>query len=319
MSGGRRKTGSGKTAVRKTAAATTGSGLEVLSVIAADRRRGAAEIADKLIRWGAAWGEGTKGAPAEAAALLVDVTRSQAALAPVLRIANDFLVELERREGADEGASRRAVAGVAERWAQRLTAACEAVSLHLRRALEGVATIFTYSASSTVRRALEAHYTSGHWFQVVLSEARPGGEGARLAAALAEKGVPVRLGTDIWLWGALEEDGAFVVGADALLPNRWVNKLGTVALVGRARERGIPVVVAADTSKWLPPALAALPRVYDRDPAEIVYRPPPSLEAVNPYFEEIPYAALDRLITERGVTRPRDLRIGDVPVALALR
>ena len=301
---------------RRRAEATEGS--DTLSEIVADRRRGAAEIAEKLLAWGEAWETGS-GSIDEAMAALASVARGQAALAPVLRIANDFLVELERREGTDEEAARRGVAALAERWRQRLAAAAEALGLHLKRALEGVSTIYTYSASSTVRRVLESHYAAGHWFRVVLSEARPGGEGARLAAALAEKGVPVRLGVDVWLPGAMEEEGTFVVGADALLPTRWVNKLGTVALAARARERGIGVVVAADTSKWLPPALAALPRMYDRDPAEIVYRPPPSLEAVNPYFEEIAYTALDRLITERGVTRPQDLRVGDVPVARALR
>ncbi|HUP00678.1 MAG TPA: hypothetical protein VM737_04050 [Gemmatimonadota bacterium] len=291
----------------------------ILAEIAADRRRGAAEIAEKLLAWGDGWVGGGGETPDVARTALAAVARSQAALAPVLRVANDFLVELERREGTDEVAARRGVAVLAERWRRRLAAAAEALGLHLRRALEGVSTVYTYSASSTVRRALEAHYTAGHWFRVLVSEGRPGGEGARMAAALAEKGVPVRLGVDVWLLGAIEDEGAFLVGADALLPTRWVNKLGTAPLAARARDRGVAVVVAADTSKWLPPALAALPRVYDRDPAEIVYRPPPSLEAVNPYFEEIPYAALDRLITERGITRPQDLRVGDVPVARALR
>jgi translation initiation factor 2B subunit (eIF-2B alpha/beta/delta family) len=153
---------------------------------------------------------------------------------------------------------------------------------------------------------------------VVLSESRPGGEGARLAVALAERGIPVRLGVDAWLWGAIEEEGLLLLGADALLPTAWVNKVGTVALTERARSKGVPVVVCADTSKWLPPALAALPRVYDRDPGEIVFRAPAALEAVNVYFEDVPYTALDKLVTERGVTRPQDLRMGDVPVARSL-
>ena len=139
-----------------------------------------------------------------------------------------------------------------------------------------------------------------------------------MAAGLAERGVPVRLGIDAWLWGALEDEGALLLGADALLPSGWVNKVGSRALAARAEDQEIEIIVAADTSKRLPPALARLPRVYDRDPAEIVFRPPPSLDAYNVCFEEIPYAAIDRLITERGVTRPEDLRSGDVEVAAAL-
>lgn len=300
------------------------SRLEDLEALASDRRRGASEIAESLLDWCEAWGEDdTTTAPtaAEVGTALARIARSQAAMAPILRGANDLLLEIERREDAgDEPAIRRAVGKAADAWRGRLAAAAESLGLHLRRALEGVDTVYTYSASSTVRAAIEARYQAGDWFQVVISEARPGNEGAALARSLAERGVPVRFGTDVWLWSAIGEDeGALVLGADALLSAAWVNKFGTAPLADRAREAGIPVVVAADTSKWLPPALASLPRSYDRDPAELVVRPPASMEVVNPYFEEIPYAALDHLITERGPTRPRDLRSGEIPVARALQ
>lgn len=290
-----------------------------LQKIADDRRRGAAEIADKLIGWGEAWGggEGQEGV-AEVVADLEVVARSQSALAPVLRVANDLLAAVERRIDDEEEAIREAVAMVAIGWRKRLASAAESIGVHVRKALERVSTIYTYSASSTIRHALLAHHAAGEWFQVVMSEARPGGEGARMAASLAERGIPVRIGTDVWMWSAFEEEGVFLVGADALLSSGWVNKIGSEALASRAREQAVEVVVAADTSKWLPPALAALPRLYDRDPAELVFRPAPTLEARNVYFEEIPYAALDRLITERGVTRPEDLRSGDVHIATTL-
>ena len=296
---------------------------EALGAIASDRRRGAAEIADSLLGWAEGWGSGEAGPddPAAASRELERVARSQSAMAPILRIVNDLLLELERREGTDDAdAARRAVGKAAGSWRSRLAAAAESLTLHLRRSFEGAATIYTYSASSTVREALRAHHDAGNWFQVVISEARPGNEGSALARQLAEHGVPVRLGTDAWLWGEIcEEEGVLALGADALTSRWWVNKTGTAPLAERARAHGISVVAAADTSKWLPPALAELPRNYDRDPDEIAVRPPASMEVANPYFEEIPYSALDHLITERGPTRPRDLRTGEIPVASALR
>ncbi|MGH7571378.1 MAG: hypothetical protein ACREMK_05990, partial [Gemmatimonadota bacterium] len=188
-----------------------------LAVLADDRRRGAAEIAGRLLEWADRWSDGEEGSPEEAAAGLTGLARSQAALAPVLRVANDLLVELERREGGDERSIRHGVGVVAARWRERLTAAAETLVVHAIRSLQGVRTVYTYSASSTLRSALLTHMDAGGWFQVVLSEARPGGEGARLAVELAERGIPVRLGVDGWLWGALEEEGLFMVGADALL------------------------------------------------------------------------------------------------------
>lgn len=294
------------------------AGAPVLETLADDRRRGAAEIAARLLEWAARWSEGAAGSAEEAGTGLAGVARAQAALAPVLRIANDLLVEIERHEGGEERAARRGVGAVAAAWEERLSQAAEMLEVHARRSLQGASIVYTYSASSSVRSALLAHAEAGAWFQVVLSESRPGGEGGRMAVALAERGVPVRLGVDAWLWGAIEEEGLMLFGADALLPTAWVNKVGTGALAERGRATGIPVIVCADTSKWLPPALAALPRVYDRDPEEIVFRAPAALEAINVYFEDVPYAALDKLVTERGVTRPQDLRMGDVAVARAL-
>lgn len=297
-----------------------------LEVIAGDRRRGASEVAESLLAWAEEWGE--RGLDPEAAGFSIDdvrtalvrLAKSQAALAPVLRIANDLLVELERREGDEERSVRAGIGKVAERWRSRLAAAAESLSLHLRNAIGEADTIMTYSGSGTIRSALEAHATAGGWFKVIVSEGRPGNEGTRMATALAEKGIPVRVGTDAWLLSdGLEEGGIVVVGADALLPMRWVNKIGTGILARSAKDHGIPVVCGADTSKFLPAALAALPRSYDRDPSEIVFEPPDSMEVENPYFEEISYDALDRLVTERGPTRPRDLRVGEIPVAQALR
>ena len=292
---------------------------DALEAIAADVAGGASEVARSLLAWGESWSVGGPGPAREAAVGLERVARRQSALAPVLRIANDMLVELDRFDAEDETALRGAVGKSAARWRARLDESRDTLRLHLRRALASAPAIYTYSASSTVQGAIEDHFAGGAWFRVVVSESRPGCEGTRLAAALATRGIPVTLGTDAWLWGAIEDEGLLVLGADTLLPAGWVNKRGSRALALRARERGVSVVCAADTGKFLPPALAALPRSYERDPAEILADPPPSLTIANPYFEEIEWDALDLLVTERGPTRPRDLRSGDIPVARTLR
>ncbi|HET7693180.1 MAG TPA: hypothetical protein VFM44_08855 [Gemmatimonadota bacterium] len=292
---------------------------DALDAIAGDVSGGASEVARALLAWGESWSAGAPGTAREATVGLDRLARRQAALAPVLRIANDMLVEFDRFDAGDEAALRGAVGKIAGRWRARLDEAQGTLRLHLRRALGSAPAIYTYSASSTVQAAIEDHFAGGAWFRVVVSESRPGCEGSRLAAALAGRGIPVALGTDAWLWGAIEDEGLLVLGADTLLPTGWVNKRGSRALALRARERGVSVVCAADTGKFLPPALAALPRSYERDPVEILADPPPSLAIANPYFEEIEWEALDVLVTERGPTRPRDLRSGDIPVARALR
>ena len=292
---------------------------EALEAVSTDLSGGASDVAGSLLVWGEAWSSGAPGTAREALVGLEHVARRQAALAPVLRIANDMLIEIERRDLDDESAIRGGVGKAVAYWRERLQSARDALRLHVRRALGSASALYTYSASSTVQGAIEDHFAAGAWFRVVVSESRPGNEGTRLASALAERGIPVRLGTDAWLWRTIEDEGLLVVGADMLLPTGWVNKIGTSALATRAREAGVEVVCAADTSKFLPPALAALPRSYERDPRQILSDPPASLEIENPYFEEIEWEAMDVLVTERGPTRPRDLRSGDIPVARALR
>jgi ribose 1,5-bisphosphate isomerase len=292
---------------------------DALEAVAGNLSGGASEVARALLDWGERWSAGAPGTARETLVGLERVARRQAALAPVLRIANDMLVELERFDPGDEAVLRSAVGRAAGRWRARLDEAHGTLRLHLRRAFGSAPALYTYSASSTVQGAIEDHFAGGAWFRVVVSESRPGCEGTRLAAALAARGIPVALGTDAWLWGAIEDDGLLVLGADTLLPSGWVNKRGSGALALRARERGVAVVCAADTGKFLPPALAALPRSYERDSAEILADPPPSLAVANPYFEEVEWDALDVLVTERGPTRPRDLRSGDIPVARSLR
>lgn len=321
MTTGKRASGRGTPAAggrRRKPPAVPGA-WEALEAVAGNLSGGATEVARALLEWGDGWSAGAPGTAREALVGLERVARRQAALAPVLRIANDMLVELERFDPAEEAALRSAAGRVAGRWRARLDDAQTTLRLHLRRALGSAPAIYTYSASSTVQGAIEDHFAGGAWFRVVVSESRPGCEGTRLAAALAARGIPVALGTDAWLWGAIEDDGLLVLGADALLPSGWVNKRGSAALALKARERGVTVVCAADTGKFLPPALAALPRSYERDPGEILPDPPPSLAVANPYFEEIEWEALDILVTERGPTRPRDLRSGDIPVARSLR
>ena len=62
-----------------------------LPAIAADRSGGAAEVAEALLAWAEGWAAGSPEAPDEVIQDLVRLARGQAALAPVLRIANDYL------------------------------------------------------------------------------------------------------------------------------------------------------------------------------------------------------------------------------------
>jgi translation initiation factor eIF-2B subunit delta len=115
----------------------------------------------------------------------------------------------------------------------------------------------------------------GRLAAVLCSEGRPGGEGLRLARELARARLPVQLLTDAALFGRLEEVDLVVVGADALLSQAVVNKVGTCPLAILARQAGRPFFVLAERDKILPAGLERFFRLparslFDRTPYRLV-------------------------------------------------
>ncbi|MFQ5790601.1 MAG: hypothetical protein ACE5JI_09025, partial [Acidobacteriota bacterium] len=223
---------------------------------------------------------------AEAAAELLE---SQPAMAPLYRAANEACRQARRRGAATETLipAREAVPG----RAAAIFPACGA-------------RVMAYSYSSTVFATLVT--SRRRIARVICSEGRPGREGVRLARALARQGLRVCLCTDAALMDRLEEVDLIVVGADAFLPSGVVNKVGTRALALLGQTAGRPLFVVAGQRKVLPARLARFFSLPVRSGAEIA-RAVPGLAVENPYFDVTPYRLVRGVVTERGLTSPRDL------------
>lgn len=213
------------------------------------------------------------------------------------------------REGGLEGVFRRQVRG----WIEEGPAADDREP--------GRLTVYTFSRSGSVLRVLRGLAAAGERFRVRVGEGRPGREGADLARDLAEGGVPeVRLAPDLVLAAELAGTisaaagpALLLLGADAVGPEEWLNKVGSGALVLAARQRGVPVWVVAETGKVVPSILfrhLESPVLEGRaveDPAgEPLSEPPSELQPEPPpLFERLPLRWVDRLLTEEGVWTPR--------------
>lgn len=118
--------------------------------------------------------------------------------------------------------------------------------------LEGRHKILTLSYSQAVRDAILAWRHDD--CKVFVAESRPGGEGVKLADALHDQGVRVRVITDCDIPATAGAVDAVLVGCDAITQDdRLVNKTGTLAAVVSAREAGAPVYAVAQTYKVVPP------------------------------------------------------------------
>ena len=111
-------------------------------------------------------------------------------------------------------------------------------------------TLVTSSASAAVRETclmLSQHVD----LKVCCAESRPKCEGAALAGDLAAAGLRVELFSDAGISVGLPGSQAVVIGADAVGPDAFINKVGSAALCALASTMGIPVYVLAGREKLL--------------------------------------------------------------------
>lgn len=162
-------------------------------------------------------------------------------------------------------------------WVRRTrgTLAQEPVGIRrvARRALPGGARLVTLSRSSSVKEALLAVAPGRRPSSVVVLESLPGGEGRAFARDLRRSGLRARWVRDGSLARALAKADLVVVGADAVEPGgTLVHKVGTRRLAISAFAAGVPFVVVAGRSKWVPPRAVprALPPLFDRTPARLI-------------------------------------------------
>lgn len=233
--------------------------------------------------------------------LALRVMDAQPAMAPLVELLTSVL-EAGESEPSVDGA-RRAAAEAAEAFRERLEDRSRTVAEFLARELPRDATVLTLSSSSTVRSGLlEA---KGKGIRAICLEGRPMNEGQGLARTLAQAGIPVTLAVDAAAQSLLGSADLVLLGADSVGDSGVVNKIGSLGLALGARDRAIPVWVAADRSKWLPTGFPQ--RVADDRPAEEVWRGARGVRVWNRYFETLAPDLVQCVITDSGPLTPGEL------------
>jgi translation initiation factor 2B subunit (eIF-2B alpha/beta/delta family) len=169
--------------------------------------------------------------------------------------------------------------------------------LRLRRPAASAIRIVTHSRSAAVERTL-LDLRQVEPLRVCCSESRPGGEGSDLARTLAETGLDVELYADAGLGSAIPGADAFVVGADAVSSDGFINKVGTAALCALARSQGVPILVLAGREKIVPRSVFRTLPLRDGPQTD----PPVGLNYAlkTPYFERVSTDVADQLVTDAG-------------------
>ena len=218
--------------------------------------------------------------------------------------AADALYELVKRMESEDEATNRAIgangAALLVENAGVLTH-CNAGSL---------ATVFYGTALGVVYAAAE----QGKIAHVYADETRPVNQGSRLTAwELSHVGVPTTLICDDMAASLMAQGcvDAVIVGADRIARNGdTANKIGTYGVALLAHAHGIPFYVAAPFST-IDATIADGSQIVieQRDRSEVL---PEGLEGVdvwNPAFDVTPARLIDKIITERGVFTPAELKL----------
>lgn len=168
-----------------------------------------------------------------------------------------------------------------------------------------LATVDYGTALGIVRTAWE----QGKEIKVVATETRPKLQGARLTAyELKRDGIPVTLITDNMVGYAMSKRliDKVVVGADRIVRDAVINKIGTYTIAVLAHEHNVPFYVAAPKSTFDLVHTSKDVIIEERNADEVMYVgsqriAPIGVKALNPAFDITPMKYVSAIICETGV------------------
>lgn len=276
-----------------------------LAEIAADRTRGASELARRCLELLAE--HARQCAVANTGELREEMRRFTRALqstrpnmAPVQNLLDRWLAVLADLHDSPDSARVQLVA-----HAQALLAhsrrAVSAAAEHAAALIAPGTTVITHSVSSSVREVFRLSAPKG--VRAVITESRPLFEGRALACELSGLGIATVYITEAQMGLFVGRADLALTGADAVLwDGSVVNKSGTRLLALAARDAGLPFEVCCESFKFsraLAHEVALEEMAADELAAPVLAHVTPR----NVYFDITPARLVSAWITERGVMR----------------
>ena len=168
----------------------------------------------------------------------------------------------------------------------------------------------------TALGVLRTAWKQGKRFRVYVDETRPLLQGARLTAyELKRDGIPVTLITDSMVGHVMQKRlvNIAIVGADRMVRDAVINKIGTFTVAVLAKEHRIPFYVAAPKSTFDLAHTSSQVVIEERKPEEVTHIgqrriAPEGVDVLNPAFDVTPIKYVSAVICETGVLRRKALK-----------
>lgn len=214
-----------------------------------------------------------------------------------------FVVEEAERIADEDVAANRTIG----KWGARLMQNGDAILTHCNAGT--LATVDYGTALGVVRAAWE----QGKRIRVLAAETRPLLQGARLSVyELKKEGIPVTLITDNMVGYAMYRGmiDKVIVGADRIVRDAVINKVGTFTVAVLAKEHKIPFYVAAPSSTFDLSHVSKEVIIEERKPEEVTHIGSKritveNVDVLNPAFDITPLRYVSAVVSEKGVLRPR--------------
>jgi len=165
--------------------------------------------------------------------------------------------------------------------------------------------IFTHCHSTNVINALIYSHKKGKKFQVYNTETRPLFQGRKTATELKKAGIKITMFVDSGLNVAIsgkqgnKKVDRILIGADALLKDGIINKIGSELVSQIAKDNKVPVYIVADSWKFSKSKI----KIEQRNLSEVWDNAPKNIKIKNPAFEFVPKKLISGIITEHGLMK----------------
>ncbi len=166
----------------------------------------------------------------------------------------------------------------------------------------------------TALGVIRAAWNQGKRIKVIATETRPLLQGARLTTyELKREGIPVTLITDNMVGYVLQKKlaNSVIVGADRIVQDAVINKIGTFTVAVVAKEHNIPFYVAAPKSTFDLSRTSAEVKIEERKPTEVTHLgtvevATKGVRVLNPAFDITPLSYVSAIICENRVYHKKD-------------
>ncbi len=220
---------------------------------------------------------------------------------------------LRGMEGESVEEKRKSVIKRSQQFLRELETAQERLGRIGANRLRDGDVIMTHCHSTDALATVEHAVADGKDLEAIVKETRPRKQGLITAERLREMDVPVTLIVDNAAHRYLNDVDHVLVGADSIAADgSVVNKIGTSGLAVSARDRGTPIVVAAQTLKLHPGTLTGhTVEIETREESEVIDPERRSelgdIDVRNPAFDVTPPRHIDAIVTERGQFPPESI------------